>query len=213
MGSRATHHSSSAAAEITLFHVTNDGNIQNIIDAGALTPGGNGAGISARDDNADRRRKFLEDSKDKVFVSAHWAGTVRYMDYLNRKGYEASGDAVVLKISIPLDIFKELFRGQMMKDETDKEEGTGAPRLGSYYFQKPIPINHKGTNIITIAVYDNNDSNNWEWLPLSDFEASKYRPYVPDLPGIKGNFGFDANRAVRESIFRAAGIPIPDENE
>jgi hypothetical protein len=67
----------------------------------------------------------------------------------------------------------------------------------------PIPIEY-----ITIAVYDDDG---WKWMHLGDFEQGLHRPYVPDLPSHQGNVEFDMNRAVREAIFRTAGIDLADD--
>jgi hypothetical protein len=61
------------------------------------------------------------------------------MDYIHQKLGDASGHEVLLKISIPVPIFRDLFTDQdsnslMLKDVTDVI-GQGGPRVGSYYFQ------------------------------------------------------------------------------
>ena len=96
---------------VRLFHVTFEANLEGIIEEGGLIPGGNQNGLS----NAIGSDFFIEDSEDKIFVSAQWAGTVRYIDHLRARD-ELDKLPVILRISIPLDDFKDF---DMFKDETD----------------------------------------------------------------------------------------------
>ena len=104
---------------VRLFHVTFKANLEGIIEEGGLIPGGNQDGLSktigSKKSDSDSPNPFVEDSKDKIFVSTQWAGTVRYIDHLSVRD-ELDKLPVILKISIPLDDFKDF---DMFKDETD----------------------------------------------------------------------------------------------
>ena len=108
-----------ANINVTMFHVTFDHNLQGIVEAGGLVPGGSQQGMS----ELSGKDGFATDSIDKVFVTMRWFTVVRYINHaMVRAEQEGRNDLVpvVLKIEVPLNEFQEHYRGHMFPDETDQ---------------------------------------------------------------------------------------------
>ena len=132
---RLEEHLNWLSTKVTLYHVTKEGNIPDIIEAGGLTPDVGGTGGLA----AMHGEYMVKNSKEKVFVSTHWAGVVSNVDWLRQKNEEP----VILKISLPLNPFLRYMKKDMDTEFTDEkgdtlegEEREGFLKLGAYFLKK-----------------------------------------------------------------------------
>ena len=152
---------------VVLFHITFEENLHKLIqqDLG-LTPGGMANGFAT----SIGEEEIIEFSKDKIFVVTQWDQMIPYIDHLIAKDEIQYGEnpriPVILRISIPLEAFKEF---EFHKDHTEIPLSS-EPQFESWYLVDLIPMEY-----IEIATYDviKGSESTWSFKPLVDYDVEE----------------------------------------